>query len=170
MKPITKLQSVNESHHQTPICAIIETYHQTSIQPMKPTTKLQSSHQPLPIQPPNNHATHHRLTQTLICAITKTPPQMPITTNPHPPPCRSPQTHALHLTTASRQHPMHRNPQKKKKMLKRETHWFERGAWGIWVWVWVWAKSRDKESSRRLSIKIEGERRKRRRKDRKSVV
>ena len=41
---------------------------------------------------------------------------------------------------------------------KRETHWFERGAWGIWVWVW--AKSRDKESSRRLSTKIEGERRK----------
>ena len=57
---------------------------------------------------------------------------------------------------------MHRNPPK--KMPKRETHWFERGAWGIWVWVWVWAKSRDKESSRRLSIKIMGERRKRRRK------
>ncbi|KAF3965507.1 hypothetical protein CMV_010320 [Castanea mollissima] len=29
--------------------------------PIKPTTKLQSSHQPLPIQPPNNHVTHHRL-------------------------------------------------------------------------------------------------------------
>ena len=56
---------------------------------LKPTTKLQSNHQPLPIQPPNNHATHHRPTQTLICAITKTPPQTLITTNPHPPPCRS---------------------------------------------------------------------------------
>ena len=85
-KPITKLQSVNESHHQTLICAITETHHQTSIQPLKPTTKLQSNHQPLPIQPPNNHVTHHRLTQTLNCAITKTPPQTPITTNPHPPP------------------------------------------------------------------------------------
>ena len=80
-----------------------------------------------------------------------------------PPPRRSPQTHALHLTMASWQHHMHKNPQQK-KMPKRETNWFERGAWGIWVWVWVWAKSRDKESSRKLSTKIEGERRKRRRK------
>ena len=30
-----------------------------------------------------------------------------------PPPCRSPQTHAFHLTMTSQQHHMHRNPQKK---------------------------------------------------------
>ena len=104
------LRSENETHHQTPIYEWIPppnsdlchhrnpppnsnlshwNTHQTSIQPLKPTTKLQSSHQPLPIQPSNNHGTHYRSTQTLICAITKTPPQMPITTNPHPPPRRS---------------------------------------------------------------------------------
>ena len=44
-KPITKLQSVNESHHQTPICAITETHHQTSIS----TTK---THHQTSIQPP----------------------------------------------------------------------------------------------------------------------
>ena len=81
-KPITKLQSVNESHHQTPICAITETHHQTSISATK-------THHQTSIQPLNNHATHHRSTQTLICAITKTPPLTPITTNPPLPPRRS---------------------------------------------------------------------------------
>ena len=114
-----------------------------------------------------------RPTQTLICAITKTPPQTPITTNPHPQPCR-PINSDLHHTDPHKPTPstspwqvdntICTETHQKKKNAKERTHWFERGAWGIWVWVWVWAKSRDKESSRRLSTKIEGEIRKRRRK------
>ena len=105
---------------------------------------------------------HHQNSTTDADHHKPTPSTMP-THKLRPPPHWSPQTHALHLTMASRQHHMHRNPPKKKNA-KERTHWFERGAWGIWVWVWVWAKSRDKESSRRLSTKIEGEIRKRRRK------
>ena len=115
---------------------------------------------PSPIDP-NSDLCHHQNSTTDADHHKPTPSTTPIH-KLRPPPRRSLQAHALHLTMASRQHHMHRNPPK--KMPKRETHWFERGAWGIWVWVWVWAKSRDKESSRRLSIKIMGERRKRRRK------
>ena len=159
---------MNESHHQTPTCAITETHHQT------PISATETHHQ-TSIQPLSNHATHHRSTQTLICAITKTPPLTPITTNPPLPPRRSTNSD-LHHADPYKPTPstspwqvgnticIETHQKKKKKMPKRETHWFERGAWGIWIWVWVWAKSRDKESSRRLSIKIKGERRKRRRK------
>ena len=97
-KPTTKLQS----------------------QPLKPTTKLQSNHQPLPIQPPNNHVTHHQPTQTLICAITKTPPQMPITTNPHPPPRRSTNS-GLHHVDPHKSTP-YTSPRQVSNTICTETH------------------------------------------------
>ena len=155
-KPITKLQSVNKSHHQTPICiethhqtpiSATETHHQTSIQPLTitdPTTK--QSCNPSPTDP-NSNMCYHQNSTTDADHHKPTPSTTPIPTNPRPPP------HHGKSATPYAQKPI-------KKLPKRETHWFERGAWGIWVWVWVWAKSRDKESSRRLSTNIEGERRK----------
>ena len=71
-KPITKLQSVNKSHHQTPICiethhqtpiSAIETHHQTSIQPLTitdPTTK--QSCNPSPTDPNSNLCCHQNST------------------------------------------------------------------------------------------------------------
>ncbi|KAK9993694.1 hypothetical protein SO802_023397 [Lithocarpus litseifolius] len=83
-----------------------------------PARPLPTSH--LDLYPPTTPISSQP--SRLITTHTLHPTSTPITTNPlsttpihklRPPPRRSPQTHALHLTTASRQHHMHRNPHKK---------------------------------------------------------
>ena len=130
-KPITKLQSVKKSHHQTSICAITKTHHQTPISATK--THHQTSIQPPTITDPateqscnpsptdpNSDLCHHQNSTTDADHHKPTPSTTPIH-KLRPPPRRSPQIHALHLTTTSQQHHMHRNPPKK-KLPKRETH------------------------------------------------
>ena len=122
MKPIPKLQSVNESHHQTLICAITETHHQTPISATE--THHQTSIQPPTITDPtteqscnpsltnpNSDLCHHQNSTINADHHKPTPSTTPIH-KLRPPPLRSP-THTLHLTTTSQQHHMHRNPQKK---------------------------------------------------------
>ena len=100
-KPITKLQSVNESHHQTPIYAITKTHHQTSIQPLTITDPAtEQSCNPSPTDP-NFDLCHHQNSTTDANQHKPTPSTTPIH-KLRPLPRRSPQTHALHLTTAQK--------------------------------------------------------------------
>ena len=119
-KLITKLQSVNESHHQTPIYAITETHHQSPISATK--THHQTSIQPPTITDPaieqscnpsstdpNSDLCHHQNSTTNADHHKPTPSTMPIPTNPCLPP--------HHDKSAT---PYAQKPTKKKKKCQRE--------------------------------------------------
>ena len=123
MNPTTKLRSVPSPKSTTKLQSqplkptpnfnpTTETHHQTSIQPPTITDlATEQSWNPSPIDP-NFDLCHYQNSTTDADHHKPTPSTTPIH-KLRPPPRRSPQTHALHLITASRQHHMHRNPQKK---------------------------------------------------------